>query len=139
MLCVVVTESQCPGTQNHMGKDSNIAMPKLCVTPVVPGSICKENANRMSLICGMMGRFPKVCSKVQYEVCYNAIVEWCERNLAPFLLLEWETSSHNIAILVLDLFRNRFHSVSSYLVVSSPGYHHFRGFYYMQRIDTSCR
>ena len=112
-----------------MGKDSNIAMPKLCVTPVVQGSICKENANRMSLICGIMGRFPKVCSKVQYEVCYNDIVEWCERNLAPFLLLEWETSSHNIAILGVSLHeRNRFHSVSSYLVVSSPGCHHFRGF-----------
>ena len=68
MLCVVVTKSQCLGTQNHMGKDSNIAMLKLCVTPVVQGSICKEKANRMSLICGIMGRIPKVCSKVQYEV-----------------------------------------------------------------------
>ena len=83
---MVVTESKCPGIQNHMGKDSNIAMLKLCVIPVVQGSICKENANRMSLICGIMGRFPKVCSKVQYEVCYNGIVEWCGINNRTFFV-----------------------------------------------------
>ena len=56
-----------------------------------------------------------------------------EQTTAPFLLLEWETSSHDIAILGVSLHeRNRFHSVSSYLVVSSPGCHHFRGFYFVK-------
>ena len=28
--------------------------------------------------------FDKVCSKVQYEVCYNGIVEWCGKQNRTF-------------------------------------------------------
>ena len=45
-----------------------------------------------------------------------------------FCCAEWETSSHIHAILGVRLIPQQIHSVSSYLVVSSPGCHHFRGF-----------
>ena len=45
-----------------------------------------------------------------------------------FYCVIWETSSHYIAILGVSLHERNIHSVSSYLVVSSPGCHHFRGF-----------
>ena len=42
-------------------------------------------------------------SECQLIECYNGIVEWCGKQNRTFLLLEWETSSHNIAILGVRL------------------------------------
>ena len=54
---------------------------------------------------------------------YGNMVLWngAREILHLFCCYEWETSSHNIAILGVRLIRNRFHSVSSYFGGVLPG------------------